>query len=307
MTRTSPKVKYIYQNHHLDSTNWEKFDPRDSDVILSTSIKSGTTWMQYILLNLIFKNHKEKPKTVDVSPWLDERTTDPEKMIETLNLQTHRRFIKTHLPLDGLPYYPNVKYIVVARDARDVFMSLWNHYRNLKPQVYKALNEDIPGRAGPPFPFCPDDIKVFWRNWITQGWFEWESEGYPFWSNMRHTQSSWNFRHLPNILFVHYSNLLRDPSGQIKRTSDYLDIELSRQELASIVMETSFQNMKSISNTFLENDGSSFKGGGDTFIFKGTNGRWNEVLNAEDLRQYRCAISRTLSPDCATWLENQER
>ena len=45
-----------------------------------------------------------------------------------LEAQAHRRFIKSHLPLDALPYFPQVRYIVVVRDPRDVFMSFWNHY-----------------------------------------------------------------------------------------------------------------------------------------------------------------------------------
>ena len=33
----------IYQNHHLDSTRWERFAPRDDDMVIATSYKSGTT------------------------------------------------------------------------------------------------------------------------------------------------------------------------------------------------------------------------------------------------------------------------
>lgn len=63
-----------------------------------------------------------------MSPWIDARFQGPvDEELAQLEAQTHRRFIKSHLPLDGLPYYPNVKYLVVARDPRDVFMSLMNH------------------------------------------------------------------------------------------------------------------------------------------------------------------------------------
>ncbi|NQX94559.1 MAG: sulfotransferase domain-containing protein [Erythrobacter sp.] len=34
--------------------------------------------------------------------------------------------MKTHTPLDGLPYYPEAKYLCVTRDPRDAFMSLPN-------------------------------------------------------------------------------------------------------------------------------------------------------------------------------------
>lgn len=100
-------------------------------------------------------------------------------MLADLAAQNHRRVLKTHLPLDGLPYDPHVKYVFVGRDARDVFMSMWNHYRNFTNQAYTIFNTVL-GRVGGEFPRCPDDIHEFWRNWMTRGWFDWESDGYPF-------------------------------------------------------------------------------------------------------------------------------
>jgi len=46
-----------------------------------------------------------------------------------------------------------------------------------------------------------------------------------------------------------------------------------------------------------------FKGGAQTFINKGTNGRWRELLNEADLALYEATMARTLSPDCARRLE----
>ena len=45
-------------------------------------------------------------------------------------------------------------------------------------------------------------------------------------------------------------------------------------------------------------------GGAQTFIHKGTNGRWKDVLTTEELAQYEAAMAKTLPPDCARWLEN---
>jgi aryl sulfotransferase len=46
-----------------------------------------------------------------------------------------------------------------------------------------------------------------------------------------------------------------------------------------------------------------FEGGGDAFIYKGTNGRWKDVLDEDDLALYEQAMAKTLPPDCARWLE----
>ena len=130
---------------------------------------------------------------------------------------------------------------------------------------------------------------------MTGGWFEWESEGYPFWSNLRHVQTWWNFKHLPNILFVHFNDLLRDLEGEIQRVADYLDIQVAVNLPAAIANATTFKNVKQ--NAELLNVPK-------TFFHKGTNGRWRDVLTKEDLRLYDAAVARELTPDCAHWLEN---
>jgi aryl sulfotransferase len=39
-------------------------------------------------------------------------------------------------------------------------------------------------------------------------------------------QSWWDFLHLPNILFVHYADLLADLEGEIRRVAQFLEIEV---------------------------------------------------------------------------------
>lgn len=47
----------------------------------------------------------------------------------------------------------------------------------------------------------------------------------------------------------------------------------------------------------------AFKGGSDAFIYKGTNGRWREVLSDDDLAFYEMAKARVLTPECSAWLD----
>jgi aryl sulfotransferase len=295
-----PEPIRTYQNHTLDSTRWHHYTPREDDVIVSTSYKSGTTWMQNIVLQLIYHG-REVPPVWDVSPWVDFRPGGPiEELIDTLEAQRDRRCIKTHLALDGLPFYSQVKYIVVGRDARDVFMSWYNHYSKYTDLFYALLN-DTPGRVGDPIPRCPQNINEYWRTWITRGWFEWESEGYPHSGNMHHTQTWWENRHLENILFVHFNDLLADLEGETRRVAQFLDIDLPEESIPGIVHAVSFSTVKAAQDPVTASD--LWKGGMNTFFFKGTNGRWQGVLSEDELAMYETTRDRVLASPCALWLE----
>jgi aryl sulfotransferase len=304
MTTARPTISHTYQSALLDSTRWNHYTPRDDDVIVATPYKSGTTWTLNIVRQLIFLGQ-------DVLPfkelWIDSRFQWPlDDLLRELEAQTHRRYIKTHLALDALPYDPQVKYIVVGRDARDVFMSFWNHYRNFTPGAYEFIN-GLPDRVGPPFPVCPEDIHEVWHDWITRGWFGWEEEGYPFWGNLHHVQSWWNYRHLDNILFVHYNDLLANPSNQVKRIAAFLDIEVPESALPGLLDTLSLEAMRNEAVRNQPGMSRIWTEGARTFFFKGTNERWKDVLSADELSLHEEATTRELTPECRAWLEGSER
>ena len=305
--RSLPWPTRVYQNHHLDSTRWRDYRPRAGDIIVTTSYKAGTTFTQQILLQLLYGMQDPLPQLGELSPWIDARfmPVPLEQIYAGLEQQQGRRFIKSHLPLDGLPYFEQVKYLVVGRDPRDVFMSLVNHYGNYTEFAYAALNGG--DRVGDSMPAFPDDVHELWRGWISRGWFEWESEGYPFWGNMHHTQTYWDYRHLPNFLFVHYADLLADLEGSVRRIAAFIDHEPSEDDVARVVREASFANVKkqaiTADDAAAPDEPRIFAGGQNAFIFKGTNGRWKDVLGEQDLELYEQAKRRVLEPDCARWLE----
>lgn len=297
-----PQRQHTYQNHQLDSTYWTGFTPRNDDIIIATSLKGGTTWMQTIVANLVFQGQETPGPVWQLSPWIDFRPADINEKLALIAAQTHRRFVKTHLPLDGLIYFPEVKYIYVGRDARDIFMSLWNHYNVFSPEMFDLVN-NFPGRVGDPFPSTPDDIHEFFYGWVTKGWFSWEHEGYPYWSVLRHAQTWFNYRHLPNILLVHFNDLLSDLDREMRRIAQYLDIEVNEEIWSSLVDNATFKTMKRNADQVVPAGGASFVGGAQRFLFKGTNGRWIDVLSAEELALYEKTVAELLSPDCARWLE----
>ncbi|MFZ1753839.1 MAG: sulfotransferase domain-containing protein [Caldilineaceae bacterium] len=306
MTTQLPQATRTYQFHSMDSTRWQNYRPRPDDIVVSTSLKSGTTWMLEIVRQLVFLG-QEVPERDEipigwVSTWPDAPWSPVEKMLEKLEAQPHRRFMKTHLPLDGLPYFPQVKYIVVGRDARDVGMSMWNHYAGMTDGAFEYHN-GVAGRIGEALPRPPQDIHAFWQDWINRGWFEWTSEGYPFQPNLHHTQSWWEYRHLHNLLFVHYADLKNDFVGELRRIAAFLAIPLADDALPALMQAASLDAMREREARLNQSWSATFKDGAGTFFFKGTNGRWRDVLSEEEVQMYEAKVAQVLTPECRAWLE----
>jgi aryl sulfotransferase len=138
---------------------------------------------------------------------------------------------------------------------------------------------------------------------VTRGWFEWEPEGWPYWSSAHHAQTWFDYRHLPNTLFVHYGDMLADPTTEIARIARFIGLEPSAEELARVVEATAFETMKQKATDVVGAAAGMWEGGAQRFINKGTNGRWREELSQAELAQYDALIERALSPGCAQWLE----
>lgn len=298
-----PQRVHDYSRHHLlDPERWDSFAARSDDVIVASSQKAGTTLTQAIIANLIFQDGNIPGPIGEICPWLDMRLRPLHVTTRVLENQCHRRSLKTHLPLNGLRYLAQVKYVVVGRDTRDVFMSLLNHHRSYSDKALAAAAQfnEMMGAAFPPDVGSDHD---FWRSWMSSSWFGWEGDGYPYWSHLNHAQSWWDFRDLPNIFFVHFADLLADPATEVRRIAEFLAIELDEERLPGILRRVSFGEMKKNFDNILPEMNTLMQRGAESFMFKGTNGRWREFLSAEDLELYDKAASRALSPDCRAWLE----
>jgi aryl sulfotransferase len=296
MNRTTehawPKKRREMHNHHMDSTVWNDFRFRDDDVVIATYAKSGTTWTQQIVSQLIF-NGAEGIDVSRLSPWVDLRVMPPEA-IAGLELQTHRRFVKTHLPVDALAFSPQAKYIYVGRDGRDTAWSLFNHHINATDHFFTLFN-DTPGRHGPELHRGDADVHGFFRRW-----FEGDGDPYwPFWENIR---SWWEVRQLPNVLMLHFSDMKRDLPGSIRRVAGFLEIDVDENAFPGIVEHCGFDYMKAHAEAVAPLGGALWQGGARTFVNKGTNGRWQGTLSAAEISAYEVKAEVELGTDCARWL-----
>lgn len=296
-THTWPVKTREFHNHHFDSTIWNDFAFRDGDIIVGTYAKSGTTWTQQIVGQLLF-NGAEDVDVAEMSPWLDLRVPPKDIKLPVVEAQTHRRFLKTHLPVDALVYSPKAKYIYIGRDGRDVVWSMYNHHANANDLWYELLN-DTPGRVGPPIGKPPASIHRYFIEWL-------EQDGHPFWPFWENIRSWWEIRHLPNLLLLHFNELKADLPGVMRRIAAFLDIAIDEQRFPTIVEHCSFDWMKANAAKAAPLGGIIWDGGAQVFINKGQNGRWRDILTAEDSRRYEETARAQLGEACAHWLKTGE-
>ena len=288
-----PRKTREFHNQHFDSTMWNGFDFRDDDIVISTYAKSGTTWLQQIVAQLLFAG-AEDLDVAEMSPWLDLRVPPRDVKLPAVAAQTHRRFLKTHLPVDALVYSPRAKYLYIGRDGRDVVWSLHNHHARANQLWYDLLN-DTPGRVGPPIGRPPADIRQYFLEWL-------EGDGHPFWPFWENVRSWWEIRTLPNLLLLHFAELKADLPGSIRRIAAFLEIEVAAERWPAIIKHCGFDWMKAHAARAAPLGGTVWEGGAATFIHQGTNGRWRDVLTEADIRRYEATARRELGEDCARWL-----
>ena len=172
---------------------------------------------------------------------------------------------------------------------------MYNHHVNANEAWYQALN-DTPGRVGPAIEKPPASIIQYYHDWLDHNGHPW----WPFWENIR---SWWAIRHLPNVHFVHFANLKNNMAEEIRRIATFLEIPIDEAQWTDILCHCSFEYMKTHATKSVPLGGAFWEGGAQTFIHKGTNGRWRTTLNADAVLKYEDRAKKELGESCALWLE----
>jgi aryl sulfotransferase len=285
-----------------DSKHWDRYQPRPGDVVVASFPKVGTTWTQRIVSLLIFQSAKPLP-ILQIHPWVDCRFQIPiDVMIPMLDAQTHRRAMKSHLPFDALPIYDEVKYIHIARGGLDACFSFHNHFLNFTPQFVGAIQQvaQQDGDRGSPPP-APEDPREFFLSWIELH----DHDVVPVANALFDLERSyWTERQRENLLLVHYNDLKADLSGEMKRIAAFLGIETPAALWPELAEAARFETMKNEGAALLPGIEMAVRGGHQTFLNKGTNGRWQGVLTKDDVARYRERAAAELPPGLNDWLEH---
>lgn len=291
-----------YRHIDWDSERWFGFVPRAGDIYVCTSYKSGTTWTQMITALLVFQTPTLASPLNELSPWVDLVTDTKDEMHARLAKQTHRRILKTHTPLDGLVWQPDARYLFVARDPRDVFVSLMNHQANTDLEVERALAAEM-GQTQTATDMFAETEEERLKDWLTKGYFAWERDGYPYWSALHHGETFWQHRDQPNILALHYSQMKADLAGEMRRIAAFLDIEINEAIFPELVDAASFASMKKKADELAPAADAKLWKDNAQFFSKGTSGQWQNRWSETNLSRFD-DLCRTYPNDYIKWLLN---
>jgi hypothetical protein len=296
----APLVRY--RSLVADSARWDGFAFRDGDIVISAPIKCGTTWVQMICALLIFQQRAFGTSLDLISPWLDMVIRPLSNVVHDLDAQQHRRFVKSHTPLDGLPFDARVTYICIGRDPRDAAASFDNHMANLDVDAFiaalhSATDNDIFTEATPTAPrFRAASQRDRFREWIDAP----ASPGLR--ALVHHLTTFWEARGCANVVLLHYNDLKIDLDGQMRRLATRLGINVSEELWPELVQAATFEEMRKRADEIVPNSTAALWYDNERFFNKGTCGQWQQLLEPADLYLYESRVKELANPDLAAWM-----
>ncbi|KAL6068620.1 Sulfotransferase [Balamuthia mandrillaris] len=245
----------------------ERFVVEESDVVVATFPKCGTTWMQQIVLLLLFGGDRSKVwNPMKQSLWLETAVSLPDlkhrKTIEELQAMPLRRCWKTHAPEHLKPWKEmKGKIVVVARNPNDAAVSMYHHSRDVATFEY----------SGPWDHFVTE---LFLKGLVEHGSFwDWHAGWWAAYKN----QPSEN----QQILWVTYEDLQKDLAGEVARIAKFICVDATPEVLESVVAGSSFSAMKA---QFEEQEKQAEVRGEQVkknHIRQGKSGGWRDVFTEE--------------------------
>jgi aryl sulfotransferase len=288
-----PQRTKTYSADVTNSDIWERFEQRSDDVFVCTPPKSGTTWMQSICGMLIFGDPDVNPGIGTTSKWLDSKFNDEEEMMAGLKAQNHRRYIKTHTPLDGITYDKDCTYLTVYRHPIDVVFSVQNHLKNMKGDQLSHL--------------IAEDINESFQNFVNQPASSTQNVGETLESLVVHYQSFAKWQSLSNIHMFHYADMTRNLRNAVSSLSEILVCNFDDEMIDAITVSATFSSMKGNADKFAPSADRDIWKDNAQFFESGTSNKWEGVLSDQSLSMYDIKMKKLLAPEERAWFEYGSR
>lgn len=281
-----------YRNAVFDNARWAAYRPRPADVVVVAPPKCGTTWTAK-LCAMLLHDRPDLPRPLNrLAPWLDLTAAPLDRVLGDLEAEPGPRVLKTHTPADGLPWFPEVRYVFCGRDPRDAFLSMLDHVRNSRESALSGVPQGA--RLDP---------NALFRRWATEGQFPWMYDGAPFQSVVWFTQSWWARRDLPNVYFTHYRDLSLDLDGEFRRLAAFLGRDVDAARWPAFLASAAFDQMKAAADDHAPGAHRGNWISNADFFREGRLDAWRTVLNAENQALYEAINTPRLDPALKAWME----
>jgi hypothetical protein len=290
-----------YRSLLADNARWQGLELRPGDIIITTPPKCGTTWTQMLVALLIFDG-PEFPDSLDhLSPWVDMQARPVQEVHARYAAQTHRRFLKSHTPLDGLPWRDDVHYVVVGRDPRDVAISMEHHQANMDRRRLlelraQALGED-PAAIPTPFEQDPDPAQR-WRDFV-------ESDDIhgpvSLHAVLRQLAIAWDRRAAANVALFHFADYKADLPGEIARLGRAVNIPVGAPRAEALAAYASLDAMRDRAEDVVPSASLGTWHDTKAFLRAGGMGEWQARVSPADRARYDERVRALAAPDLAAW------
>ncbi|CAN7012482.1 hypothetical protein Bca4012_030819 [Brassica carinata] len=234
---------WYYYNTLQGVLNFQSgFQPQDTDIILASYPKSGTTWLKALTVALMERPKNNSYSSDDEHPLLYD---NPHGIVPCLEMDVYhessspnlakfsapRRLFSTHMPLHAMEEahkHSACKIVYVCRNVKDTLVSWWFFLcAVLKIEQSRGILESL--------------FESFCNGTIYYG---------PFWE---HLLSYWRatLEEPKHVLFMRYEELKAEPRHQIKRLAEFLGCPFTKQEEESGVVDKildlcSLRNLRSL-------------------------------------------------------------
>lgn len=297
----------VYRGVISDSERWHRFKFRSDDIVITTPSKCGTTWMQTIVGTLVFRDPDFGGKPVaSISLWLDALLRSEAEASVILEAQTHRRFLKTHCPLDGLPRVPGVTYVAVVRHPLDMALSDYDHSSNQCRDRTAELLESSGHGMDTNNTTCtkqePPKERAEYLRWWIDNVVEADGAGpHSLADYCQHVRTYWEARNNSNVHLFHYSRLWDDLDGEMRRVADILDVTIDENCWPQWVDSARLDSMKKRADMTAPEAHLGLWKSTNQFFAQGGQRDWASLLTYEEKEHFEARLE-SLAGDATTWI-----
>jgi len=281
----------LYLGPLTDNRRWDMVNIRPDDVIVATPPKCGTTWMQTIVALLLSGDPQVETELSVKMPWVDIRVREMPEVAERLEAMTHRRSLKSHTPLDGLPLDDHAHYICVFRHPLDAHFSFRKHLKNLPLPFFDMW-------------YPEDDVDgVTFRRFLDGGAEGFDGDAMPLAHIVQHYKAALARYDRSNVSLFHYADMTRDLPGTFAKVAALLGVSHPPAVFEQLVQAATFDNMRANAERFAPSGGKGFMKSDTDFFHSGTSGKWVGHLTAAELEAYDALMDAGLASEERAWLE----